>query len=398
MKNISLFDLLVVYTHGIATSASSIKPNTKLPFSIASKRTNYNNAYAYFLEMCTKNNMRAAFTTSMDLANEGDFNSYWLFQKKKWIKVNQPCYSQLIFDKFSPINEKQRDRHNTLFSNSKIKPFNGPELYSLFFDKQKTYEYLKPFTIPTVLIKNNSQESIDKALKALKILVAFHPCKNDFSKKLVVKDRFGAGGNNIYCISPYKQKAKIFDILQKNKNTSFVLQPFTRFEKGYKYKNYSGFIDIRMIYLRGKIVQVYIRTAKKKDFRCNEHQGGALVYISKKDVPRKVLQVSSKIVSILNEKNALYALDFVISNKGNVYLMEGNNGPGIDWNLSLKKNERMAKKLIRLIVLELAQRVKVGTRKSFLFPPVTSQEVLTHKIALESKLFNKCKQALSGRY
>lgn len=364
MKNIELFDVLVVYTNGIATSASSSKPNTKLPFSRASKRTHYNNAYAYFLEMCAKNNLRAAFTTSEDLTDERSFNSYWLFQGKEWIKINQPCYSQLIFDKFSPINKVQRERRTTLFSNSKVKPFNSSELFSLFFDKQKTYEALKDFAVPTVAVENATWKSVGRAVNVLKALVTLHPERHDFSKKIVMKDRFGAGGNGIYSIGLHKQSKKIRDILIKNKNTSFVLQPFVKFKNGYRYKNYSGFIDIRLIYLKGKLVQTYIRTAKEKDFRCNEHQGGALEYISKSELPAKVCRFSRKIVDFLDEENELYALDFVISDRGNVYLMEGNNGPGIDWNLSLKKNERKAKKLIRLIVLELAQRAKVGIRKN----------------------------------
>lgn len=357
MKNITFFDVLVVYNHHIATSASLTGPSADFPFLITSKRANYNDSYAYFLEMCAKNNLRAAFTTSGDLTNEGNFKSYWLFQNKKWIKVNKPCFSELIFDKFSPVSEEQRKRRAILFSDSKVKSFNSSKLLWLFFDKQKTYERLKSFAIPTVPIENNRQESVDKAVDILKALLRLHPNKNDFSEKVVIKDRFGAGGNNIYCVDVLKQKEEIFDILQKNKNTLFVLQPFVKFDKGFNYKNYSGFIDIRVIFLRGKIIQVYIRIAKNREFRCNEHQGGSLVYISKKEAPKKVLDLAEKIVNVLNERDSLYALDFIISNNGNVYLMEGNNGPGLDWNLSLKKNEQKAKKLIRLIVIDLKSKI-----------------------------------------
>jgi len=358
MDNTKLFDVLVVYNHHIATSASLTGPGADFPFLTASKRANYNDSYAYFLEMCARNNLRAAFTTSGDLTNEGNFKSYWLFQNKKWIKVNKPCFSELIFDKFSPVSEEQRKRRAILFSDPKVKPFNDPKLLWLFFDKQKTYEHLKSFAIPTVPIENNRQENVDRAVDNLKALLRFHPNKNDFSKKVVVKDRFGAGGNNIYCVDVFKQKEEIFNILQKNKNTLFILQPFVKFDTGFSYKNYSGFIDIRVILLRGKIIQVYIRIAKNREFRCNEHQGGSLVYISKKEVPKKVLDLADKIVDVLDERDSLYALDFIISNNKNVYLMEGNSGPGLDWNLSLKKNEQRAKKLIRLIVIDLARRVR----------------------------------------
>jgi len=381
MKNVTLFDVLVVYTHGVATSAATENPDDQLPFSVASKRIHYNNAYAYFLETCAKKHLRAAFTTSID-------RNYWIFQKKQWLKIKQPCRSQLIFDKFSPINEKQKERRQILFSKSKIRPFNSQKLFDLFYDKLATYKRLKQFTVPTVPVKNHSLAKVNEAIKALRLLIARHPHKNDFSDLIVVKDRFGAGGNNIFRVNRYNQSVRIFRIIQKHKKVSFALQPFVNFEKGYRYRNFSGYIDIRIIYLRGHFVQAYIRTAKEKDFRCNEHQGGSLIYITKRDIPAKVLRLSEKIVTTLREDKALFALDFVVTNNGNIYLMEGNNGPGIDWNLTLKKNERQAKRLIRLIVGELAKRATRLETKNITAPETlhdttaAQEEILTQSVVL----------------
>ncbi len=358
MENVTQFDVLVVYTGEIAISASSTKKGTDSPFAIHTKRSHYNNAYAYLLQMCEKNNLSCALTTSADMTPEGNFTSYWVFRKKKWLKINKTCYCRLIFDKFSPINKNQKELRNILFSDTNVKSFNSSVLFQLFFDKQKTYEHLQRFTIPTVVIENENQHSIDQAVDNLKKLVAIHPASNDFSQKFVLKDRFGAGGDNIYLVNTHNPKKEIFGIVKENKSTTFILQPFTKFESGYSYKDQRGFIDIRIIYLGKKAIQAYIRTAKKDDFRCNEHQGGTLTYISQKELPVKVLGVSNQIVNILDENSALYALDFIVSNNGNVYLLEGNCGPGIDWNLSLKKNEFMAKKLIRNIAAELARRVE----------------------------------------
>ncbi len=349
MRNITHFDVLVVYTRTNAISASSTDSET--PFRRGSKRAHYNNAYAYFLEMCAKNNLRAALTTTRDLGLNKTFSSHWLYQKNSWIKVNKKCYASLIFDKFS-------GKRSRLFSGYKIRSFNSPSLFSLFSDKQNTYDNLKDFTIPTVPIEGRDKRSVNQAVDTLKLFVALHPNSQDFSNKIILKDRFGAGGNRIFAINSRNQKEKISEILKNFRRTAFVIQPFTKFEHGFTYKNYSGFIDIRVIYMKDKIVQVYLRVAKEKDFRCNEHQGGALEYIPVRDLPKIVKQVSTQIVKILDEKDSLFALDFVISDSGNVYLMEGNNGPGIDWNLSLKKNERMAKKLIRLITEELALRAR----------------------------------------
>ena len=74
-------------------------------------------------------------------------------------------------------------------------------------------------------------------------------------------------------------------------------------------------------------------------------------------MPSKVVAVSRNIAKILNKKSSLFALDFIISNNGNIYLLEANTGPGLDWNLSIKKNEIEAKKLIRIIINEITRRI-----------------------------------------
>lgn len=147
-------------------------------------------------------------------------------------------------------------------------------------------------------------------------------------------------------------------ITRRHQNVSFIIQPFVRFDLGFSYHRCPAPTDIRLIYLRGKIVQSYIRVAKSGEFRCNEHQGGLLTYLSLKNIPASLLAKSNLIAEVLDKKCSLFTLDFIISNNGNSYLLEGNTGPGLDWNVSLKKNEIEAKKLIRLIIEELVVRSK----------------------------------------
>jgi hypothetical protein len=96
--------------------------------------------------------------------------------------------------------------------------------------------------------------------------------------------------------------------------------------------------------------------AKKGDFRCNEHQGGLLTYLDLDEIPASLVAKSGLIAKVLNKKCSLFSLDFIMSNSGVPYLLEGNTGPGLDWNMSLPKNEREAKKLIRMVVRELGVR------------------------------------------
>ena len=360
IKKIVLFDVLIVYNDSAATSASSTDINALLPFSKASNKLNYNNAYAHFLETCELNNIKAAFTTTKDLNNNKSFDSFWTYKNNTWKKSTRTCSAPLIFDKFSPKTDKQKERRQALFSNSSVKPFNNPKIFSLFFDKQKTFDQLSEYAIPTVSINDESKKSIKKALNKLITLLQNHPNKNDFSNDIIVKDRYGAGGNRIHKINSTATVLKISNILQLDKTQSFMLQPFVKFNKGYLEHNKLGkFVDIRIIFMGQKIIQTYIRTAAGDDFRCNEHLGGSLEYMNISQIPKKVLQMSKKIAHSLSKNSSLYALDFIVSNHGNVYLMEGNTGPGLDWNLTLKKNALEGKRLIAEIVKELSSRIKL---------------------------------------
>lgn len=357
MNKLNYFDVLIVYTESLAASAADVSVHNLTPFPRGSRNETYNVVYGYFLEICEKYNLSAAFTTSADIVGPGLCNSFWTFNNKSWSKYNTSCFSNLIFDKFSPTRRGIKSRRKLLFSAEEIKSFNDPSLFNLFFDKQKTYDKLSDFSIPTIPVSENSLGSVESACVELKVLMDTHPGSIDFSDEIIMKDRFGAGGRHIYKFKT-GQAEKMASVVRKNPKVSFIIQPFAKFDKGFCYRDLPASTDIRLIYLNGKIAQSYIRVAKQGDFRCNEHQGGALIYLSLNEIPKKLIEKSNLIAKTLNEKYSLYALDFIVSNNGNTYLLEGNTGPGLDWNMSLKKNEIEAKKLIRLVVKQLTIRVE----------------------------------------
>ncbi len=354
MKNTDIFDVLVVYSHKIARSASTIINEPLLPFSPVSDQSIYNTVYGFFIEECKKNNITAALTTSADITGAGKCRSYWLFENNTWIPVQRKCFSQHIFDKFAPINTVQKFNREKLFSSSNIVPFSNSFLYELFSDKQKTYDFLSEYSIPTVSIQNNTLEDVCAAIDQLHELISTHPHKQDFSKSIILKDKYGSGGMSVFKIDQ-DYSSKIYKILAANKDKSFVIQPFVYFNSGYNYKNYRNFTEIRIIYLGNRIVQTYIRVAQNDSFLCNDGNGEIL--ITNKDIPSNVLKVSQSIVKKLNRKNALYTLDFIVSNSKNVYILEGNINPGIDWHPELPENIKLKKQLIRIIIRELSKRV-----------------------------------------
>ncbi|MFA6519012.1 MAG: hypothetical protein WCV93_05200 [Candidatus Shapirobacteria bacterium] len=353
MTRLTCFDVLIVYTETVTTSASD--PSCLTPFASNSRYESYNAVYGYFLEVCQKFNLNAAFATSADIIGPGFCHSFWTFKDSQWLKTKSPCFSYLIFDKFSPTTPIAKSRRQLLFSDSKIKPFNAPDLFNLFFDKQLTYEKLSGHSIPTISIGDKTLQSIKDACQTLTELMSHHPGFNDFSSDIIMKDKFGAGGRHIHKFKTGQTK-KMLTTIRHNSNISYVIQPFAKFDQGFNLHNHLVASDIRLIYLNGQIVQSYVRVAKSGDFRCNEYQGGLLTYLPLNDIPASLVAKSNSIAKALDNDCSLYTLDFIISNSGNAYLLEGNTNPGLDWNTQPTENEVEAKKLIGLVVQELAVR------------------------------------------
>jgi glutathione synthase/RimK-type ligase-like ATP-grasp enzyme len=341
------FDVLIVY-NGTATRSASLrdKANTT-PFPLTSKSSSCNIAYAYFLESCAKQKIKAAFSTSNDVIGSGLCSSYWSYEDGAWHKSRKMAYSTTIFDKFSPRSKVGKVKHKLLFSSKKIKPFNDPTLRKLFSDKQKTYNSLSDHAIPTVTLKGNTLDSINSACDMLTSKMRQNTRREDFSGDIIMKDRFGAGGYHVYKFQK-NESPEMLIVKDSNPDISFVIQPFA---------NTDCPTDIRLIYMGGKIIESYIRVAAQNDFRCNEHQGGSLTYLDINNIPSNVTDQANAIIAKLGNYHSLYSLDFIVSNSGKAYLLEGNIGPGLDWNLSVKKEEVNAKKFIRTIVKQLASKV-----------------------------------------
>lgn len=345
-----VFDVLVVYSDRIAKSATS---EAISPFPQGYEE--YNTAFAYFLDLCRKNGLNVALSTTKDVIGPGECSNYWAYENEVWEKVKNTCFSSFIFDKFSATRPEQKLKRDLLYSSPQICSYTDPALHHLLNDKYETYRQLEHYSIPTVRINNTTKEGIHKALEALKQLVLHHPYNNDFSSGLVLKDNHGSSGNNIYKIdSDYEEV--IYKILQENQDILFILQPFVNFDKGYAYNGFTRPTDIRLIYLNGNIVQTFIRMAKENDFRCNIHQGAVIEYTSQSDIPSKVVELSEKTTSILHTKHSLFSLDFIVSNNNHIYLLEGNIYPGFVWSAS-NEDEKMTKNLIDMVVKNLANRV-----------------------------------------
>lgn len=354
----TIFDVLIVYSSCVADSASSSLQSVVAPFGARTGCELYNDVYGYLMAECQKLHIKIAFTTSADIIGSGLCASYWLFKKNCWIKVNARGYARVVFDKVSPTSPMLTKQRNLLFSSPKVKPFNNPSIHAMFIDKLKTYASLGQFAIPTIQIRGTSLHNVQRAGQELQVLLGEQSHLQDFSDEVIVKDQLGSSGNLIYKFAK-DQYSAIARELQLHKHKSFILQPFMKFDKGYTHHGIQVAADIRLIYLRGKIIQTYIRIAKKDTFLCNYHQGGTLEYLKQTQIPQVVRAQAKNIMHVLKNNMTLFALDFVVSNDGNAYFLEGNTGPGLDWNPNILSDIGKSKELMRMIAVELARRSKI---------------------------------------
>ncbi|MBL7206885.1 MAG: hypothetical protein ISS36_04765 [Candidatus Aenigmarchaeota archaeon] len=366
ISKIKTYDVIVVYSESITNSAKDARCKERSPFSSKGRHKIYNDSYRYFLLRCKKMGIKAAFTTSKDIIGPGLFQSFWTYEKK-WVRNYGKVYSRVLFDKFTPASIKQKNKLKLLTSSKSIYTFNNKKMTSIFQNKLNTYKHFNEFAIPTIEIINPSKQKIILAKAKLDKLLKNHIYKIDFNDSYIIKDKTGTGGFKIYklnfnkiCFKKIMKRYKKGK--RKKKLLSYIIQPFVNCKNGFDFGEYRGFIDLRLIILNHKIVQTYIRIAKKGKFRCNEHQGGNLVYMSTKKIPKNVLTMTRKIIKSLDTKldlkNSLYTLDFIRSNNGNLYLIEGNTNPGLDWNHKKKINKIKSKELIDLVVNELKLIIK----------------------------------------
>ena len=264
------FDVLIVYPELTASSAASM---AEVPFGTLNDDYSYNQVYAYLLEQCQKQGLTAAFTTSADIIGPGSCSSYWLFENGTWEKNEIEASSKFIFDKFSPTTPKLLNQHNLLFSSDSVTSINSTKIHQLFLDKYLTYEKFESMAIPTVTINQPTMQGVGDALRKLHSIIKTHPDKNEFGQRIILKDRYGSEGADVYKFD-VSQTDEILAVLTNSKKKSFIIQPFMLFDAGYMYKNKPVSADIRLIYLNKKIVLSYIRMASKGDFLCNAHQGG----------------------------------------------------------------------------------------------------------------------------
>lgn len=347
-KPIILFDIIIIYDAHLAHSAADPGYREATPFGKADAYFNCNATYQYFIEYGRAQGLQVAFTTTHDIAASGQFKSVWTYQGG-WERQLTTTNAKVIFDKFSNLLVRNHAVYKLLTTILKPLPFFHNQAMRVMFDnKLETYLEFPHYTIPTVQVHSLAPVDVAQAKKYLARKCRTHPYRDDFTTEYVLKDQFGIGGNSIFKITTDDDFANI----PHNPAMHYILQPLIQ-ASGFSIAGYTGSSDLRVIIGNNKILQSYLRVAKEGEFRANAQQGGEVVYLTLDQIPEDVLAMITEIKQHLPNKYALYTLDFIKSQNGHLYFIEGNNSPGLNW--FDREDEVKAKQLIHLLVANLKQ-------------------------------------------
>ena len=206
------------------------------------------------------------------------------------------------------------DRSGGIFFPSKnISPkvLNGIEFKKLCADKFKMYEFLgENYMKKTYLIENN------KRLK--EILRDLKPGSRYF-----LKPKNGLGGKGIF----FGYRRELLKI-ELDKDTGYVLQEFVDTSSGIK-GIVEGFHDLRVVFVNGEIVWSHVRSPRKGSFLSNVSQGGTIVEIDTRSIPKKILEKSKLIQKRIEKKygKVIFSIDFGVEG-GEPFVFELNDQIG----------------------------------------------------------------------
>lgn len=345
------FDCMIVYDQSYA---QSIQGDEKIdaPFSNTQDGVRYNRAYAYMLDAFHQVGLSAAFAWSGAIRSAGQVHGYWTHTAGGWQQHVDDATTSFVFNRFSTADSEGQVQYQKLTNDGRVRMFKSPELIHLLRDKLATHQRFPQYSIPTVAVKQLTPTSLCAARQQLELMM---PRRTPHTELFVLKNRFGIGGAQTHLLDMRDPTWERMLTEEVDHAHHYILQPFIECDAGFQFGTHSGRIDLRVVLLRGQPIESYIRIAKKGEFRANASQGGAVAYISLAEIPQEVIHVVRSISTELTADAVLYALDFLRSNTGEIYLIEGNDSPGLIW--FNQTDEVRTKKVIDLIVKDIRNRI-----------------------------------------
>ncbi|MEA3430396.1 MAG: hypothetical protein U9R08_03935 [Nanoarchaeota archaeon] len=188
-----------------------------------------------------------------------------------------------------------------------LKMINHPDIEVLCDDKAVTALKFPDISPKSFLI--NSHYDLQKAIKFIR------------TRKVVLKPRYGSFGNNVLIID----KNKLHGGIQKGT----ILQEFIDSSNGIRKFRFSGYHDLRVVVVDGKIDHAYIRIAPNGSFTANMTRGALKKYIEPDKLHRSVKNLIKYIDSELKHYGSrIYSADFMFDKHQKPWLVEMNSKPG----------------------------------------------------------------------
>lgn len=258
-------------------------------------------SYIDFFNTAEKKGLKF-YRSTFDWYKNRKFIKGWTVENNKWVQAFN-FKPDFIMDK-TALTEKSI-RWKKLFSRKKI-IINPSYIEELCSDKLKTFR-LFPRITPRLFLVRSKKELQDNL-------------RNVRTDMIVLKPRAGSSAKGLsICRKKEALKLRI--------KGDMLLQEFIDTSKGVK-GLVKGVHDIRAIMIGGKFNHAFMRVPRK-GLISNVSLGGRIIFLRKKQVPKKILRSARELEKKLRGYSPrLYTADFVMDGNGRPWLMEMNSKPG----------------------------------------------------------------------
>lgn len=230
----------------------------------------------------------------------GALEKAFIWNGNEWEKVENVELNG-AFDKF-PYSEETEDLKKNI--NEDLPVVNDFELEKFCKDKLRSAE-----EFPELFPDTASMEFLDNMLEE--------------HGKVVVKPRFGHGGQDIHIVESEEE-------LEPEDGVEYIVQEFVEASEiplpGVTGQQH----DLRIVFVDNEPIYTYVRVPEDEDEASNVAKDGSITYIELEDVPEEVLESAREVSERLEGyRPCLFSVDFIISKEGRPYILELNSKPGM---------------------------------------------------------------------
>lgn len=238
----------------------------------------------------------------------GGLKKFWYFNET-W-KTGEDVEMDLVYDKFY-FNEETKKLKRKI--DKDVGLFNKPEFEEFCKDKFRVYEIF-PDCMPITF----KASDLGEALKEIE------------TEKVVMKPRFGSGGEDVEVVDRGEVEETLSKFKEKNlEEDDVVVQEFKDSSLGIPFLDVEGVHDLRVVVVDGNLSYSSIRTPKE-GYISNVSRGGDMEILEAGELPEEIVEAVSKIDRELERYGKrIYSADFMYDENERPWLIELNSKPGV---------------------------------------------------------------------